>query len=114
MHMAWRRADRTRGGWRAAVAGLALVVGPVLTAPPAWGAVSVSRAELSGTSLRPYTLQVGTSTAFTTLVLERTTTASQLSAVLPTQGDRSWRVRAHRPDGSAGAWSAARSLRVKS
>ena len=59
-----------------------------------------------------YTLQVGTSTAFTTVVLTRTVTASQLSAAVSSAGDRFWRVRANRSDGTAGAWSAARSIRI--
>jgi hypothetical protein len=32
---------------------------------------------------------------------------------LPTAGDRFWRARAQQADGSPGAWSAARSLRVR-
>ncbi|WP_163483861.1 hypothetical protein [Geodermatophilus sabuli] len=59
-----------------------------------------------------YTLQVGSSTTFTTVLVTRTVTASQLGAALTATGDRSWRVRAHRVDGSPGAWSPARSIRV--
>ena len=60
-----------------------------------------------------YTLQVGTTSTFGTVVLTRTVTASQLSTSLPASGDRSWRVRANRSDGSPGTWSAVRSLRIK-
>jgi hypothetical protein len=60
-----------------------------------------------------YTLQVSSSSAFTTTVLERTVTASQVAAALTATGDRWWRVRASRADGSAGAWSAVRTFRVK-
>jgi hypothetical protein len=65
------------------------------------------------TGAASYTLQVGTSNTFTTVVLTRTVTASQVSAALTTSGDRFWRVRAARADGSAGAWSAARSIRIR-
>lgn len=60
-----------------------------------------------------YTLQVGTTSTFTTVVLTRTVTASQLSAALSATGDRSWRVRANRSDGSPGGWSTVRSIRIK-
>lgn len=60
-----------------------------------------------------YTLEVATSTGFTTVVLTRTVTASQLSVALTSKGDRFWRVRANRSDGSPGAWSAARSIRIR-
>ncbi|MEA2317859.1 MAG: hypothetical protein QOD44_2048 [Solirubrobacteraceae bacterium] len=60
-----------------------------------------------------YTLQVSSSSAFTTTVLDRTVTASQVAAALTATGDRFWRVRANRADGSAGTWSAVRSFRVK-
>jgi hypothetical protein len=60
-----------------------------------------------------YTLQVGTTSTFATIVLTRTVTASQLSVALTAAGDRSWRVRANRSDGSAGAWSAVRSVRIR-
>jgi hypothetical protein len=56
---------------------------------------------------------VGSSSTFSTIVLTRTVPASQLSAALTAAGDRSWRVRANRADGSAGAWSAVRSIRIK-
>jgi hypothetical protein len=59
-----------------------------------------------------YRLEVGTSSTFATVVLTRTVSASQVSAALSAAGDRFWRVRAIRADGSAGAWSAARSMRV--
>jgi len=60
-----------------------------------------------------YTLQVGSSSSFAAVVLERTVTASQLSVALTAAGDRFWRVRAHRADGSPGAWSAVRSIRIR-
>jgi hypothetical protein len=60
-----------------------------------------------------YTLQVGSSSSFTTVLLTRTATASQVSAALTAAGDRAWRVRAHRADGSPGAWSTARSVSVR-
>jgi hypothetical protein len=60
-----------------------------------------------------YTLQVGSTSTFATVVLTRTVPVSQVSAALNAAGDRSWRVRANRADGSAGAWSAARSIRIR-
>jgi hypothetical protein len=60
-----------------------------------------------------YTIQVATTTAFTSTVLTSTVVPSQLVTSLAATGDRFWRVRANRPDGSAGAWSASRALRVK-
>ena len=60
-----------------------------------------------------YTLQVGTTSTFATVVLTRTVTASQLSVALTASGDRAWRVRANRSDGSPGAWSAVRSIRIR-
>jgi energy-coupling factor transporter ATP-binding protein EcfA2 len=60
-----------------------------------------------------YTLQVSSTSAFTTTVLDRTVTASQVAAALTATGDRFWRVRANRADGSPGTWSAVRSFRVK-
>ena len=65
------------------------------------------------TGAASYTLQVGTTTGFTTVVLTRTVTASQVSAAVTSAGDRFWRVRANRSDGSAGAWSGARSIRIR-
>lgn len=60
-----------------------------------------------------FTLQVSASSAFTSTVLERTVTTSQTAAALTTTGDRWWRVRANASGGTPGAWSAARSLRIK-
>jgi hypothetical protein len=65
------------------------------------------------TGAASYTLQVGTTSTFGTVVLTRTVTASQVSAALTAAGDRSWRVRANRSDGSGGTWSAVRSIRVR-
>jgi hypothetical protein len=95
----------------------ALLPAPRLVAPGAGSRFTVGQAvpfdwgDVAGAA--SYTLQVGTSTAFTTVVLTRTVTASQVSAAVATTGDRSWRVRANRADGSAGAWSAARSIRIR-
>jgi hypothetical protein len=60
-----------------------------------------------------YTLQVSSTSTFASTVLDRTVTPSQLTATLPTTGDRFWRVRANRSTSSGGAWSAVRTLRVK-
>jgi hypothetical protein len=60
-----------------------------------------------------YTLQASSSSAFTTTVLERTVTASQIAASFTATGSRWWRVRAIRPDGSPGTWSPARAFEVK-
>jgi hypothetical protein len=60
-----------------------------------------------------YTIQVGTTSAFTSTLVNQTVVASALSTSLAATGDRFWRVRANRADGSAGAWSAARAFRIK-
>lgn len=60
-----------------------------------------------------YLVQVSTSSAFTTVQLERTVTASQTVLLFSTPGTRYWRVRAVDSAGRAGAWSATRSFRVK-
>jgi hypothetical protein len=60
-----------------------------------------------------YTLQVSSSSSFTTTLVNSTVTASALSASFPATGDRFWRVRANKPDGTAGTWSAARAFRIK-
>jgi hypothetical protein len=65
------------------------------------------------TNAASYTLQVGTTSTFGTVVLTRTVTASQVSAALTASGDRSWRVRANRSDGSPGTWSSVRSIRIR-
>jgi hypothetical protein len=89
---------------------------PSLLAPSAGARFAVGRSipfdwsTVSGAA--SYTLQVGTSTAFTTVVLTRTVTASQVSAAVTAAGDRFWRVRANRSDGTAGTWSSARSIRI--
>ena len=59
-----------------------------------------------------YTLQVSSASTFTSILLERSSTLSQVTASFAATGDRFWRVRANRPDGSAGGWSAVRSFRV--
>jgi hypothetical protein len=90
---------------------------PSLTAPASGARFNVGQAvpfdwsNVSGAA--SYTLQVGSSSTFTTVVLTRTVTASQVSAAVTTSGDRFWRVRAIRADGSAGAWSTARSIRIR-
>jgi hypothetical protein len=60
-----------------------------------------------------YALQASSSSAFTTVVLDRTVSASQVTASFTATGSRWWRVRAIRPDGSLGTWSAARAFQVK-
>ena len=65
------------------------------------------------TGAASYTLQVGTTSTFGTVVLTRTVTASQVSAALTAAGDRFWRVRANRSDGTSGAWSSVRSIRIR-
>jgi len=62
-----------------------------------------------------YTLQASSSSAFTTssIVLSRTVAVSQVAASFAATGDRWWRVRAHRSDGSAGAWSGSRPFRIR-
>ena len=59
-----------------------------------------------------YTLQVSSSSTFTSILLERSSTAPQIAASFTAKGDRFWRVRANRLDGSAGSWSTARSFRI--
>jgi hypothetical protein len=89
---------------------------PSLVAPSSGARFGVNRSipfdwsTVSGAAT--YTLQVGTSTGFTTVVLTRTVTASQVSAAVASAGDRFWRVRANRSDGTPGAWSATRSIRI--
>jgi hypothetical protein len=90
---------------------------PSLVSPAAGARFSVGQtvrfdwSDVAGAA--SYTLQVGSSSTFTTVVLSRTVTASQVSAALSAAGDRYWRVRANRADGSAGAWSTARSIRIR-
>jgi hypothetical protein len=64
-------------------------------------------------SAATYTLQVSSSSTFSSLVLERTVSASQVAATFPATGDRFWRVRANDAGANPGAWSAVRSFRVK-
>lgn len=105
-----------------------LTVTPPPTAPPELSAPSllspandtrwapgVSRTfdwtDVSGAAT--YTLQVSTSSTFTTVELGRTVTASQTTLSLSSQGTRYWRVRANDTAGSTGPWSATRSFRIK-
>jgi hypothetical protein len=60
-----------------------------------------------------YTFQVSSSSTFTTTLVNSTVTASALSTSFPATGDRFWRVRANKADGTAGTWSAARAFRIK-
>ena len=59
------------------------------------------------------TFQVSSTSTFTSILLERSSTTSQIAVSLAATGDRFWRVRANRLDGSPGTWSAARSVRIK-
>ncbi|MEA2229661.1 MAG: hypothetical protein QOF04_3291, partial [Solirubrobacteraceae bacterium] len=90
---------------------------PTLAAPAASARVTAGQSVAFDwsdvTNAASYTLQVSSSNAFTTTVLERTVTATQGAAAFTATGDRWWRVRASRADGSAGAWSAVRTFRVK-
>lgn len=61
-----------------------------------------------------YTLQVSTSSAFTTVELSRSVTASDVALTFTSEATRYWRVRAHGEGGAAGPWSATRSFRVRS
>lgn len=96
---------------------LAPLPAPSLLAPSSGARFEVGRSipfdwtDVTGAAT--YTLQVGTSSTFTTVVLTRTVTVSQLSASLTSAGDRFWRVRANRSDGSPGTWSGARSIRIR-
>jgi hypothetical protein len=96
---------------------LAPLAAPSLVGPGSGSRFSVGQAIPFDWSDVPdaasYTLQVGSTSTFGTVVLTRTVTASQVSAALTAAGDRSWRVRANRSVGSAGAWSAVRSIRVR-
>jgi hypothetical protein len=61
-----------------------------------------------------YTIQVSTSSTFSTTVLNQTVTPSQYStSTLPT-ADLYWRVRANDASGKAGPWSSTRQFRIKS
>jgi hypothetical protein len=60
-----------------------------------------------------YRIQVSSSNTFSTTVLDRIVTPSQLAAALTATGDRFWRVRANDAAGNPGTWSAVRTLRVK-
>jgi hypothetical protein len=96
---------------------LAPLPAPSLVAPGAGSRFNTGQSvpfdwtDVAGAST--YTLQVGASSTFAAVVLTRTVTASQVSAVLTAAGDRSWRVRANGADGNAGAWSAVRSIRIR-
>jgi hypothetical protein len=60
-----------------------------------------------------YTFQVSSTSAFTTTLVNSTVAASAITTSFPATGDRFWRVRANKPDGTAGTWSAARAFRIK-
>jgi hypothetical protein len=60
-----------------------------------------------------YRIQVSSSSAFSSTVLDRVVTASGLATSFTAAGDRFWRVRAQDATGTPGAWSAARSLKIK-
>lgn len=60
-----------------------------------------------------YTFQVSSASTFTSILLQRSSTTSQIAASLVAAGNRYWRVRAIRLDGSPGSWSAVRSVRIK-
>jgi hypothetical protein len=89
---------------------------PTLVAPANAGRVTAGQSVTFDWSdvakAASYVLQVSSSSAFTTTVLERTVTASQVAAALTAKGDRWWRVRAIDAGGNPGAWSAVRTFRV--
>jgi hypothetical protein len=96
---------------------LAPLPAPSLVAPAAGARVTSAQSvsfdwgDIAGAG--SYTLQASSSSTFTTTVLERTVTASQVAASFTATGDRWWRVRANHPGGTAGTWSAARAFRVR-
>jgi hypothetical protein len=65
------------------------------------------------TGAASYTFQVSSSSGFTSTLVNSTVTASALTTSFAATGDRFWRVRANKPDGTAGTWSAARAFRIK-
>jgi hypothetical protein len=60
-----------------------------------------------------YTFQVSSTSGFTSTLVNATVSASAFSTSFPATGDRFWRVRANKPDGTAGTWSAASAFRIK-
>jgi hypothetical protein len=106
-----------------------LTVNPVAAPPPAPLAAPTLLTPASGARVAPgpsvafdwgdvaraasYRLQVSSASTFATTVVDRVVTASQVATALTATGDRFWRVRATDAAGTAGAWSAARSFRVK-
>jgi hypothetical protein len=95
----------------------AALAAPTLTSPANNGRVDVDTSVTFDWSdvanAASYTLQVSSSTAFTSTVLERTITASQAGASLTASGNRFWRVRANDASGAPGAWSAVRTFEVR-
>jgi hypothetical protein len=96
----------------------ATLAAPSLVAPAASARITAGQSvtfdwsDVAGAA--SYTLQASSSSAFTTTVLERTgVTASQVAASFTATGDRWWRVRATSAGGTPGAWSAARTFRVR-
>ena len=60
-----------------------------------------------------YTFQVSSTSGFTSTLVNSIVTASAITTSFPATGDRFWRVRANKADGTAGTWSAARAFRIK-
>jgi hypothetical protein len=60
-----------------------------------------------------YSIQVSTSSTFGTTVVNQTTAASTFATATLPVANLFWRARANAAGGTAGAWSATRSLRVK-
>jgi hypothetical protein len=90
---------------------------PTLVAPANAGRITAGQtatfdwSDVSGAA--SYRIQVSSSNTFSTTVLDRVVTPSQLAAALTATGDRFWRVRANDGAGNPGSWSAVRTLRVK-
>jgi hypothetical protein len=59
-----------------------------------------------------YTIQISTSSGFSSTVVNQTVSASQFSTSSLPKADLFWRVRANSSDGSPGAWSSVRGFRV--
>jgi hypothetical protein len=59
-----------------------------------------------------YTIQISTSSSFTSTVVNQTVPASQFATSSLPKADLFWRVRANDAAGNPGAWSAARAFRV--
>lgn len=60
-----------------------------------------------------YRIQVSSSSAFASTVVDRIVTASAAGIAFTATGDRWWRVRANDAGANPGAWSAARAFRVR-